>query len=90
MAEVFIPYNLRKFTNGESRLSIPATTLRELIDSLEAMYPGIKAELVEGDRLRPGLAAVCGYAPTRKGLMQELEPDMEVHFLPAIAGGSSG
>ena len=51
------------------------------------MYPGTKDYLVEGNRIKPGLSAICGYAATRKGLLQELEEDTEVHFLPSIAGG---
>ena len=51
------------------------------------MYPGTKEYLVEDNRIKPGLAAICGYSATRKGLLQELEEDTEVHFLPSIAGG---
>ncbi len=51
------------------------------------MYPGTKEYLVDGNRIKPGLSAICGYSATRKGLLQELEDDTEVHFLPSIAGG---
>ena len=61
--------------------------MREVIDNLEKMFPGTKEHLVEEERIKPGLAAICGFSATRKGLLQELEPDTEVHFLPSIAGG---
>ena len=51
------------------------------------MYPGIKDHLVEEEKIKSGLSAICGFAATRKGLLQELEEDTEVHFLPAISGG---
>ncbi len=65
----------------------PGATLGELIDNLEAAHPGIKAQLVEDGRMKPGVAAVCGHAETRQGLLQKLNDDVEVHFVPAISGG---
>ena len=88
MAKVFIPYALRKFTQGVSEVTVPGETLGQVIDNLEASYSGIKNEIVQDGRIKPGLSAVCGYAPTRQGLMQPLTEDEEVHFVPAISGGS--
>ena len=87
MAKVFIPFQLRKFTNGIPEVDVPATTLRELVDQLENLYPGMKDRLVKDDKLRPGLSAVVGYVATRQGLRQKLDPDVEVHFVPAVSGG---
>ena len=47
----------------------------------------MKEKLVEGEKIKPGLAAVVGYVATRQGLRQKLEPDVEVHFVPAVSGG---
>lgn len=87
MARVFVPYNMRKLAGGKTEVSIPGKTLRELIENLEAAFPGMKKLIVEDDRLKPGLAAIVGEQPTRQGLMTKLGPDTEVHFLPAISGG---
>lgn len=87
MARVFIPYNLRKYTDGESEVDMPGATLGKLIDNLEEAYPGISDHLLQDGRLKPGLAAVCGHAATRQGLLQKLEEDTEVHFVPAVSGG---
>ena len=87
MAEVFVPYALRKLTGGESNVRMPGKTLGELIKNLEEAYPGISEQLLQDGKLKPGLAAVCGHAPTRQGLLQKLEDDTEVHFVPAISGG---
>ncbi|MEX0927599.1 MAG: MoaD/ThiS family protein [Dehalococcoidia bacterium] len=87
MAKVFIPFNLRKYADGASEADVPGSTLGKLIDNLEERYPGIKDHLVEDGRLKPGLAAVVGHAATRQGLLQKLEDDTEVHFVPAISGG---
>ena len=87
MAKVFLPYELRWFADGKGELDVPGATLGEMVNNLEATFPGITDHLLQDGRLKPGLAAVVGYAATRQGLLQPLEPDTEVHFVPAISGG---
>ena len=88
MARVFVPYALRKYANGAEEVDMPADTLGELIDNLEAAYPGMKRHLVVDGAIKPGLAAVVGHTATRRGLLQKLEDDdVEVHFITAISGG---
>ena len=87
MANVFLPYALRKYAEGAERVSVSADTLGELIDKLEDAYPGMKRHLIEDDALKPGLAAIVGHTATRRGLLQKLEDDVEVHFITAISGG---
>ncbi len=88
MATVFLPYTLRKYAEGAERVDVPARTLGELIDNLEAAYPGTRDHLIQDGRLKPGLAAIVGHVATRRGLLQKLDPDTEVHFITAISGGS--
>ncbi len=88
MANVFLPFALRKYAVGAREVNVPGKTLGELIKNLEKRYPGISAHLIEDGKLKPGLAAVCGTTETRQGLMQPLEDDTEVHFVPAISGGA--
>lgn len=87
MAQVFLPFNLRKYADGKAQIDVPGATLGEVIENLEDRFNGISDHLLEDGRLRPGLAAVVGYAATRQGLLQPLEPDTEVHFVPAVSGG---
>lgn len=87
MAQVFLPYDLRKFTGGNGQVEVAGATLGELVGNLEATYPGITEHILEDGRLKPGLSAVVGHVATRQGLLQPLEPDTEVHFVPAISGG---
>ncbi len=88
MAVVFIPALLRDLTAGEESVELPAHTVREAIDLLDARYPGVKARLYDGDRLRPGIAVAVDGTISRLRLRHRLEQDSEVHFLPAISGGS--
>lgn len=87
MARVFVPYALRKYADGANEVDMPADTLGELIEKLEAAYPGMKRHLIVDGDLKPGLAAVIGHTATRRGLLQKLEDDVEVHFITAISGG---
>ena len=87
MAKVFLPYELRRYTDGKGEVDVAGVTLGEVVKNLEGTYPGISEHLLQDGRLKPGLAAVVGHAATRQGLLQPLEPDTEVHFVPAISGG---
>ena len=87
MATDFLPYALRKYADGAEQVEVAASTLGELIDNLEAAYPGTMHHLVVDGALKPGLAAIVGHLATRRGLLQKLDPDVEVHFITAISGG---
>jgi molybdopterin synthase sulfur carrier subunit len=87
MATIWIPGLLQDLTGGQERVSVPGATVREVIDALDAAYPGIKARLVEDGRLRPSMAvAVDGQVSQRK-LRHALVESSEVVFLPAMSGG---
>ncbi len=87
MIKVFLPYKIREILDVPVEIEAEGTNLRGLIDYLEDMYPGVKNQLVEDDKLRPGMSAVIDGRTTRLGLIQKLENVSEIHFLPAIAGG---
>jgi molybdopterin synthase sulfur carrier subunit len=87
MAVVHIPALLHSLTDGVRQQTVTGTTVAELIDQLDALYPGIKSRLVAGDRLRPGLTVFVDGLVRREGLGFEVSPESEVHFIPAVAGG---
>lgn len=92
MAVVFIPTLLRKYAGGATTVHVPGATLRELVDNLEAQFPGVKEHFVDpedADSLMPGLAAVVDGEATILGLRQRLKADSEVHFIPAVGGGAA-
>ena len=74
-------------TGEQASIEVDATTVRQLIEKLEVMYPGVKSQLCVNDRLRPGLAVTVNSNASSLGLRQPLSPGDEVHFLPAIGGG---
>ena len=70
-------------------MTVPGATVRQVIASLEQLFPGIRQRLCDGDGLRPGIAVAVDSQVARLGLLQPVGEDSEVHFLPAVSGGSS-
>jgi molybdopterin synthase sulfur carrier subunit len=91
MAIVFIPSPLRRLTDGNARVDVPAATLAELIDRLEALHPGMRSYLLdERGALRTYVNIFVNTAEARTlaGLRTPLKEDDEVSILPAMAGGT--
>jgi molybdopterin synthase sulfur carrier subunit len=86
---VGIPSLLRDLTNGQRSVSVEGDTVRQVIDHLEELYPGIKERLCEEDRLRPSIAVVVDGQPSTLKLRHRLQESSEVHFVISISGGRS-
>jgi len=80
---------MQDLTGSMDQVEVPGTTVREVIESLEARFPGIKARLYDGDRLRPTIAVIVDGVVSGKRERARLETDSEVHFLPSMSGGVS-
>ena len=87
MPVVWIPANLRALTREEETVRVAGGSIRDVIDGLEARFPGIRDRLCDGDSVRPGLAVVIDNQVSRAGLWQAVGDDSEIHFVPAIGGG---
>ena len=87
MVTVFIPPLLRELTGDVAEVAIDGTTVRQVVNNLEARYPGLRERLCIGDDLRPGLAVAVNGTVGRSGLSQKIPQGSEIHFLPAIGGG---
>ncbi len=88
MARVFIPTMLQPLAGGVKEVQIDAGNVRQAVDGLEQLYPGIKARLIEGNKIRSNLAVSIDGEVGRMGLLEKLSEDSEVHFVPAISGGA--
>jgi molybdopterin synthase sulfur carrier subunit len=87
MPIVFIPTPLRDLTRGEDQVAVEGSTVREVVEALDHRFPGIKQRLCREDSLAPGLQVAIDGVMTTRGLRAHMQPDSEVHFLPAIGGG---
>ena len=97
MATVWIPAQLRSLTGGRERVTVPGGSLRQVIEALEAAYPGIQARLLEDDArvpgiqaIRPGIVALIDGETRTQTLSQPVAEDSEVAFIHAISGGRGG
>ncbi len=87
MATVFIPALLQPAVGGAGQLDVPGTTVRQVIENLDRLHPGVLAKLVDGGRLRPNLSVAVDGEVSPLGLMEPVGPHSEVHFVTAISGG---
>lgn len=87
MVEVWIPSQLRALTGGRDRVTVPGGSLGAVIRALEAAYPGLQARLLDGEQLRPGIAALIDGETRSTRLSQPLAPGCELHFIFAVSGG---
>ena len=81
MATVHIPDHLASVTNDQRQIDIVASTYRELIDALEARFPGAR-EAIMGK-----VAVAIDGDIIHDPFLDPLEADSQVHFLHKIEGG---
>ena len=89
MPIVFIPTMLLPLSSGVKQVKIDAANLRQVIDGLDLLYPGIKSRLLVEGKIRPNLAVAIDGEVARLGLLEKVGEESEVHFVPAIGGGSA-
>ena len=92
MALVWIPSLLGDFTGGTEQVTAAGGTFRQVINSLEATYPGIRTTLVdqERDAIHPAFAVAIDGSTSHLGLLQPVGKDSEIVFVPAVSGGCDG
>ena len=88
MATVFIPTLLEGLTGGARTVAVPGGNLRQVIDALEARFPGMKERLLDEEgRLIPEIMAAIDGETNHLGLLQPVGETSEIQFVPAIGGG---
>ena len=87
MAKVFVPTMLQSATGGVKEVEVEARNVRQAIERLDELFPGIASRLMEDDDIRPNLAVDVDGEVARMGLMQRVQESSEIHFVPAIGGG---
>lgn len=89
-ATVRIPTILRTLTGGEAEVKAEGSTLRELLDALEADHPGLKARVLDHEgKLRRFVNVYVGDEDVRfeQGLDTATPDGAQVSIIPAVAGG---
>jgi molybdopterin converting factor small subunit len=87
---VRVPTILRTYTGGESEVSASGATLAEVLDDLDASYPGIKARILDDNgALRRFVNVYVGDEDVRflDDLATPTPAGAKVSVIPAVAGG---
>jgi molybdopterin converting factor small subunit len=72
----------RRYTGGTREFEIEATTLRDVLVTLDKMYPGLGEHLEEETTV-----AIDGEIHDAPGYFQKLRQGSEVFFIPKLEGG---
>lgn len=88
MPTVFIPSMLRALTEGKETIEVAGASVREVVNNLESVAPGLRAQLLDDGVLKPNLAVAVDGSVVPLGLLERVGPDSEIHFVAAISGGA--
>ena len=82
MPEVWIPPKLQQLTGGKQQVQVEGGNVRQVINSLERDYPGIKEYLVDDEQqdLVPGLAVIIDGETSLLGMLEKVQENSEVHL----------
>jgi molybdopterin converting factor small subunit len=87
MATVWVPALLRELTGGTEIVEGAGRTVGEVIESLEAKFPGVRARLCPSGLLEPWLLVSVDGAVAGLGLAEPVGERSEILFVPAMGGG---
>ena len=90
MAVVRIPSPLRRYTEGQSKVTVSGATVSSVIDSLEESYPGVKSRICdESGQIKRYVNVFVNEDEIRTldGADSAVGEKDEVSIVPAMAGG---
>ncbi len=91
MATVYIPTPLRRYTGGQSKVTVEASTVGELLQALDRQYPGLAQRLMDGNgQVKRFINVFLNDDEIRalQGLETPVSPQDRVSIVPAMAGGA--
>ncbi len=88
--QVLIPTPLRRFTGGEGRIDASGATVADVLDDLDARFPGLGERIRESDgQIRRFVNVFVNgeNVRDREGADTPVKAGDEVGIIPAMAGG---
>ncbi len=85
-----IPAALRQYTQNQSDLQVDASTVQEVLQKLDGLFPGLKAFILnESSELRRYVNVFVNGKDIRsgEGITTKLKEGDNVRIVPAVAGG---
>ena len=87
VATVFIPSMPRPLAGDADEIEIGGATVRDIVRNLTAAYPALGDRLLDNGQLRSNISVAIDGEISTLGLLDTVDSDSEVHFIPAISGG---
>jgi molybdopterin synthase sulfur carrier subunit len=90
MAVVRIPSPLRRYTDGQAKVTVAGATVEELINQLDESYPGLKGRICEDNgqiKRYVNIFVNEDEIRTLNGAQSTVAESDEVSIVPAMAGG---
>lgn len=90
MATVLVPTPLRRLTGGQSKLTVAADNVGQVLHALDGQYPGLAEKLFDGEGNVKRFINVFlndDEIRTLQGLNTPVGEDDKVSIVPAMAGG---
>ncbi len=85
---VHIPAHWRDHSAGRAEVEVEGHNLREVLNSLDAACPGLKALITdESGDVRGEIAVAINSEVTESSLLEPVPADAEIFLIPAIGGG---
>jgi molybdopterin converting factor small subunit len=78
---------MRALSGGSESVDAEGSTVFDLIESVDSVYPGILIRLVVDGELRPGFAIAIDGEVSHRGLAARVSKNSTVRVLPLVAGG---
>ena len=87
MAEVWMSTRMQRFSGGRERVQVLGATVRQIVNNLDQEYPGMKDVLCINNEIDPAIAVVIDGETSNLGMLDKVNENSEVHFIPAMCGG---
>jgi sulfur-carrier protein len=87
MAQVRVPPLMRDLTGGQATVRASGRTVAQVIEALDAAYPGFKDRLMPGGQLAVGLGVVIDGRVVTTGLHASVSDESDMRFLSVLGGG---
>ena len=79
---------MQNMTDGQQTVEVEGSNVRQVVNNLDELYPGIRERLVANNKIKPNISVAVDGVVSSMGMLEKVQEASEVFFLPAIGGGA--
>ena len=79
---------MQNMTDGQQTVEVEGSNVRQVVNNLDELYPGIKERLGANNKIKPNISVAVDGVVSSMGMLEKVQEASEVFFLPAIGGGA--